>query len=172
MCLLNTDFTIKEVPCYSLKYLNSAPVSLPAKSTPRWGQTKAQVGQFFAYNILLNFETNANLDSMVTGMDNFMIARLSTELAANDVSGYTYSIMMYAGEKLSAANLHRVQAAFGPTEFAIAFKYAPAAIQAQYNATAMVEPLPLSEYWQILGQGTGGAGAGYCGPGYPGAADS
>jgi hypothetical protein len=136
--------------CFSLTVLPNVVISLPAKATPAWGVTPAQVQQLLPYNLLLNFEDNPNLDAAITSMGDVELARLSTELARNDVSGYTYSIMAYAGERLSAANLHRLQAAVGPAVFATALAYMPAATLSAYNASAMYAPIPLGVYWGAL----------------------
>jgi hypothetical protein len=135
------------VPCFYLVQKPGVPISLPAAAVPDWGTTPAQILALYPYNQLLNFARNQNLDAMVTSMDNSMIAHLSTLLAAHDVSNYTYSIMAYAGERLSAANLHRLEAAFGPALFATALAYSPASTRAAYNATPMIAPLLLSAYW-------------------------
>jgi hypothetical protein len=137
-------------PCFYLVNKPSVPIALPAGAAPAWGTTEAQVQALFPYNMLVNFSENPNLDAMVSGMDDVMIARLSTELAANDVSDYTYSIMAYAGERLSAANLHRLAAAFGPQVFATALAYMPAGTLAAYNAAPSPAPSLLSEYWAQL----------------------
>jgi hypothetical protein len=137
-------------PCYSLAVLPNVVISLPAKATPAWGNTPAQVQQLLPYNILLNFEDNPNIDAAVASMGDLELARLSTELASNDVSDYTYSIMAFAGEKLSAANLRRLQAAVGPTVFATAIAYMSATTLAQYNATAVYAPIVLGVYWNSL----------------------
>jgi hypothetical protein len=138
------------LPCFYLHNKPGAPISLPAAAAPAWGTSPAQVQALFPYNMLLNFAENPNLDAMVSGMDNLMIARLSTELAAHDVAGYSYSVMAYAGERLSAANLHRIAAAFGPGLFSTAVAYMPAATLAAYNASAATPPLFLSAYWSAL----------------------
>jgi hypothetical protein len=75
---------------------------------------------------------------------------LSTELAAHDVSNYTYSILAYAAEKLSAANLHRLEAVFGHPLFDTAFSFMPAATASQYNAMAPYPAIPLSANWATL----------------------
>jgi hypothetical protein len=151
------EFAGGYVPCIdlTLKIKSTTIVTLPAKATPNWGRTEAQVQSLFAYNILLHFETNPNLNAMFTGMDQFMLARLSTELAKHDASDYTYSIMAYAGEKLSGANLRRLAAAFGPYDTSIALAYASAATRTAYNASPVVAALPLSQYWWSLGKGAG-----------------
>jgi hypothetical protein len=137
-------------PCYNLTVQPSVPVSLPAKATPGWGSTPAQVQSLFAQNIYLNFQNNGSLDAAFTSMGDVEIARFSTELARNDASGYTYGIMEWAAARLSAANLHRLQAALDPSVFAIALAYMPAATLTQYNATAMYPTIPLSTYWNTL----------------------
>jgi hypothetical protein len=136
-------------PCYSLTVLPSTAISLPATATPAWGTTVAQVQQLMPYNIMLNFEENPNIDAAITATGDVELARLSTELARNDTSDYTLSIMAYAGEKLSAANL-RLQAAFGPTWLATAISWMPAATLSQYNALPVYAPIPLSGYWAAL----------------------
>jgi hypothetical protein len=137
-------------PCYGLTVNPSTVISLPATATPTWGVTMAQVQQLFPSNILLNFEQNPNLNAAITATGDVELARLSTELARNDVSGYTQSIMMYAGQKLSAANLRRLQAVFSPTVFATAVAYMPAATLAQHNAIPVYAPIPLGVYWDSL----------------------
>jgi len=104
-------------------------------SLPQLGVTTAQAQSLMPGTVYLNFMNNPSIDAAVTSMGDVEIARLSTELARNDTMGYTYSIMVYAGEKLSAANLHRLQAAVGPTVFAPALASMPAATLASYNAT-------------------------------------
>jgi hypothetical protein len=53
-------------PCYALTVLPNAVISLPAKATPAWGTTIAQVQQLLPYNLLLDFEENVNIDAAVT----------------------------------------------------------------------------------------------------------
>lgn len=137
-------------PCYALTVLPNAVISLPAKATPAWGTTIAQVQQLLPYNMLLDFEENVNIDAAVTSMGDTELARFSTELASNDVSDYTYSIMAYAGERLSAANLRRLQAAVGPTVFATAIAYMSPSTLAAYNTAAVYAPIPLGVYWNSL----------------------
>jgi hypothetical protein len=138
------------VACYKMVSNPKIPINLPAAATPNWGVTVAQAQSFMPSTVYLNFLNNPNIDLAVTSLGDVELARLSTELARNDVSGYTYSIMMYAAEKLSAANLHRLQAAFGPTVFATALAYMPAATRAAYNASAAYAPIPLGVYWNSL----------------------
>jgi hypothetical protein len=150
------------VACFTLRSNPQVPVSLPALATPNWGVTTAQAQSLMPGTVYLNFMNNPSIDAAVTSMGDVEIARLSTELARNDTMGYTYSIMVYAGEKLSAANLHRLQAAVGPTVFAPALASMPAATLASYNATAMYAPIPLGVYWTALNPSlaTGAPGAG------------
>jgi hypothetical protein len=139
------------LPCFILA--PSRPgvlISLPASATPQLGQTEAEALSLFPYNTYLQAATNPNFDAMFSGMDPVMMARLSTLLAATDVSNYTYSIMAYAGMRLSAVNLRRLQSAFGPAVFATAIAYMPAATLSAYNATPAIPPLGLSEYWNQL----------------------
>jgi hypothetical protein len=146
--------TCPQLAAYHFTLAGTALIKLPAKAAPQWGTTVANIPTLFAYNILLNFERNPNLDAMVSGMDQFMLARLSTELYAHDVNGYTPSILAYAAEKLSGYNLRRLEAQFGPALMASAMEYAPAATLAAYNAiTPWVNPL--SETWWQSGAGAG-----------------
>jgi len=137
--------------CWEFIPVGPTLVSLPGKPTPAWGRTIAEIPTLFAHTILVNFETNKSLNAMITGMDNVMLARLSTELKAHDTQGDTPLILEYAARQLSAANLHRLEAAFGPSLVGSALAYAPAAVQASYADTPNIAPLFLSAYWWALG---------------------
>jgi hypothetical protein len=146
--------TCPQLAPYHYTLTSTGVISLPAKAAPNWGTTVANIPTLFAYNILLNFERNPNLDAMVSGMDQFMLARLSTELYAHDASHYTPSILAYAAEKISGLNLRRLEASFGPALMASAMAYAPAATLAAYNSySPWVNPL--SETWWQSGAGAG-----------------
>lgn len=153
-CTTNCGVSTTVAGPYTLTEVSTVLITLPAKDAPQWGTTVANIPTLFAYNILLNFETNANLDAMVSGMDQFMLARLSTELYAHDASNYTPSILAYAAEKLSGLNLRRLEASFGPALMASAMEYAPAATLAAYN-TYSPWANPLSETWWQSGAGAG-----------------
>jgi hypothetical protein len=148
------------VACSSLTfpYQSTSSVPLPAKTSPAWGTSVAQIPLLFAGVIYSNFQkaTAANLNAMVTGMDDYMLARLSTELKAHDTSGLTPYILATAAEKVSAANLHRLAASFGPAPIAAALNFAPAAVKMAYGSTTLAPtPQPLSAYWWSLGKGAG-----------------
>jgi hypothetical protein len=156
-------------PCYVAKNLAPVPCAtgvtnnvnfkgnpipgapLPGFAPLAWGTTVAQIQQDFPGSILYDFETNPNLDAVLTAMQPAMFARLSTELAALDTANDTYWILAYAAEKVSATNLRALQAAFGPAKMASALGYASPAVQAAYNALPVSAPLFSSQYSISLG---------------------
>lgn len=148
----------QNIPCSYLTWSNAIGFVLPgtaatnpvgAYTSQAWGQTAAQVTAAFPANIAKNFANNANLNAQLTNIVP-ILARLSTELLALDHSGYTAQILESAAKKASAANLRLLQSAFGNTLMAPAMKYAPAAIQAQYNALPALAPFPLSANYYAL----------------------
>jgi hypothetical protein len=124
-------------------------VTQPANNIS-WGTTEASIFANFASTIYSNFTTNTQLNAMITAADNFMLGRLSTELAAHDTAGYTPLILQAAAAQLSAAQLSRLRSAFGPTLVNAAVAYAPAAVQSAYYATPIATPLPLSQYFYAV----------------------
>jgi hypothetical protein len=129
---------------------NTTAGPLPA-STQNWGTTAVAIQSNFAANLYANFEANPALDAMFANMDSGMLARMSTELAANDTAGYTPYILARAATQLSAANLSKLRSAFGPTLVNAAIAYAPAAVQSAYNSTPAAAAVPISEYYYSLG---------------------
>jgi hypothetical protein len=88
-------------------------------------------------------------------MTNMMLARLTTLLAAHDAVGYTPTILAYAAEKGTAANLQRLASAFGTAKIATALPYATATVQSAYKKLPVLAALPYSENWWALGLGKG-----------------
>jgi hypothetical protein len=124
---------------------------IPA-SALNWGTTKTAIQSQFAANIYANFQANPALNAMFTQMQGMMLARLSTELAANDSAGYTPGILGLAAAQLSAANLSYLRSAFGPTLVnAAAATYAPAAVYSAYLATPAAPAVQYSQYYYALG---------------------
>jgi hypothetical protein len=126
-------------------------VSLPSVKPLAWGTTATQIQQDFALNILYEFETNPNLNALLTNIQPIMLARLSTELKALDSAGHTFWVIVSAAEKVSAANLRLLQSVFGPGPLGWALPYAPPAVQAAYNSLPVRAPLPYSRYAIELG---------------------
>lgn len=140
---------------FVVNYVSSTSITSPAGTTlPNWGSSIAQIPEMFAYTQLVNFEGSTTLNAMFSGMDSSMLARWTTELAANDHSNYTPTILEYAAKQLSAANLVRLASAMGPTKVASALSYAPAAVAAQYRQLPAAPALEFSEYWFELGNTT------------------
>lgn len=142
----------------TLTYLGTAPVAIPGEVPPNYGTTPAEVGTLFESTILANFENSPNLDAMVSGMDDMMLARLSTELVAHQhPSAYgdytTYVLVDIMMNRLSAANLHRMAAVFGPNYFwGMQWLYpARPDMVAAYNALPAPVPYPLGQWWVSQG---------------------
>lgn len=142
----------------TLTYLGTTAVAIPGEVPPNYGSTPAEVGTLFESTILANFENNPNLDAMVSGMDDLMLARLSTELAAHtQPSAYgdftTYILADIMMNRLSAANLHRMAAVFGPSYFwGMQWLYPPRPdLVAAYNALPAPVPARLGQWWVSLG---------------------
>lgn len=148
--------TPPQVACcaYHYQYAGSTRITLPARATPNWGTTVAEVQSRFAYTVYLNFLRSPNLDAMISGMDPMMLARLSTELAANDTAGYTQAILNLAAQRVSALNLHRLASAFGPTRITMALTTEPAMVRS-YLSSPTLPPTPFSTYWWQSGLGAG-----------------
>jgi hypothetical protein len=127
----------------------SAPVPT---NTSAWGATPATIQANFAHNIYLNVSANPSLDASIKSMDNLMLARLSTELAANDPSGYTPSILAVAAAQVSAATLVRMRSAFGPSVDTAVAANAPGAVKSAYFATPQAAALTISQNSYSLGQ--------------------
>jgi hypothetical protein len=140
---------------YALVRQGQTRVSLAGKAAPNWGTSIATIPIAFGPAILANFRTNANLNAMVSGMDNMMLARLSTELHLH-ASSLTPTILAYAAQKLTGANLRRLEAVFGADAMAYPIgEFAPAATLKAYGALPVPAPFPLSEAWWQAGKGAG-----------------
>jgi hypothetical protein len=122
---------------------------IPTFPNTPWGTTTASIEANFAYNIMLDAEHNANLNTAITTIGPVMLARLSTEMARLDAGGYTHWFLAYAVGKVSAANMQRLHTAFGDTAMNAVVAYMPAAVRAAYVAVA---PLPYSQM-QIITKG-------------------
>jgi hypothetical protein len=119
--------------------------AVPAYTAAGWGNTHAAVATNFGAVQLSNFQTNPSIDSQMTNIDPGTMAQLSVEiwrLAPSDVAG----IYVAAAQRLSAANLAKMRAAFGPTMDAYIADNTPAAVLAQYSAITPYPALPYSQY--------------------------
>jgi hypothetical protein len=140
---------------YGLLREGQTRVSLGAKAAPNWGTSLATIPTAFGPAIEANFKNNPNLNAMVTGMDNMMLARLSTELHLHAAS-LTPTILAYAAQKLNGANLRRLEAVFGADAMAYPIgEFAPEATLTAYGALPVPAPFPLSEAWWQAGKGAG-----------------
>jgi hypothetical protein len=141
-------------------YVNPVYEPLPGEVPPNYGSSAAEVAALFEPTLLANIVNNPDLDSMVSGMDDAMLGRLSTELAANAHPGpygdfTVYVIANVFENRLSAANLHRAAAAFGP-EYFMGVQYGwlyPARpdVTAAYNALGIPTPNPIGEWAASVG---------------------
>ena len=119
--------------------------AIPAYTAAGWGNTHAAVATNFGAVQLSNFQSNPSIDSQMTNIDPGTMAQLSVEmwrLAPSDVAG----VYVAAAQRLSAANLAKMRAAFGPTMDAYIADDTPAAVLAQYTAITPYPALPYSYY--------------------------
>lgn len=128
------------------------PLSLPAFKAGNYGATPAAVMAAMPAFLLEYFETNPNLDAVITRAGPITIARMSTELAALDTTAaeYTHWILAYAIVRgVSVANLKMLHAAFGDVAMSSVLHYMSAATLAAYNTLPPgqtgVIPLPYSQ---------------------------
>jgi hypothetical protein len=149
-----TSLVQEGVPCaaatyaagirYGTQATNTQPV-VPAYTAAGWGNSHAAVATNFGAVQLANFQSSAAIDSQMANIDPLTMAQLSVEmwrLAPSDVPG----VYVAAAQRLSAANLAKMRAAFGPTMDAYIADYTPAAVLAQYGAITPYPVLPYSYY--------------------------
>lgn len=168
LCLLTLSM---QVQAQTFTYQGTMQVPLPAAAAPNWGTSATEVAALFDEAILANFQANPALDTVLSDMDDLMLAQFSTELMVNDPTACSHlpvsqrsacwqqwpppntsiAVLTVAAQKASAANLLRLEAAFGPLLMNYALPAAPAAVQAAYNAAAVPAPLPGSHYWLLGG---------------------
>jgi hypothetical protein len=103
--------------------------AVPAYTAAGWGNSHAAVATNFGAVQLANFQSSAAINSQMANIDPGTMAQLSVEmwrLAPSDVAG----VYVAAAQRLSAANLAIMRAAFGPTMDAYIADYTPAAVLA------------------------------------------
>jgi hypothetical protein len=125
----------------------------PPVNTASWGTTNAGIQAAFAANIYNDLAANTGIEAQFANMDDVMLARLSTELAMHDPSGYTPYILDEFARQLTAADLVRLASAFGTTAVGSAVTQAPSAVQAAYHASAVAPALPVSQALYLQGGG-------------------
>jgi hypothetical protein len=141
---------------YRFIHIGSTPISLAPKAAPNWGISIPTIYTMFAPTILYNFQHNSNLNTMLNGMDELMMARMSTLLAEYDTTHLTWEILAAAAQKVSGTNLRRLEAAFGAAAMAYPIgEYASTATLKAYGAAPVLAPFPLSEAWWQAGLGAG-----------------
>jgi hypothetical protein len=153
-CQSITTLVQEGVPCtaatyaagirYGTKSTITQPAS-PAYTAAGWGNSHAAVATNFGAVQLANFQSNAAIDSQMTNIDPATMAQLSVELwrlAPSDVP----DVYIAAAQRLSAANLAKMRAAFGTTMDAYIADYAPATVLQQYSVITPYSALPFSHY--------------------------
>jgi hypothetical protein len=140
------------IPCDPLTVTSVTPTTPPGTwivapwVLPALGSTPATVTANFSYIQVENFTTNPHLDAMFTAMTPDMLARLSTEMHQTDPgNSWTPRLLEVSMQKLSAANLRRLQGAFGSLKAYTA--YASAATLDALARIPVAAPLPTSAYW-------------------------
>ena len=150
--------------------------SLKGGTMPAWGSTPLEIGNMFPGVMLAAFKgpncstppCAGQLNGAVSHMDDFMLARFSTELIAHDPNYVDIpAIFKLAAVALDVNNLLRMAAAFGPSFMATyAVPYMTAQVRPNYEElVSSVTPLLQSHWWALKGgvlpdqptAGTGGA---------------
>jgi len=117
----------------------------PSATMPSQGDSVASVNAQFAPVILWEFETEsaATLNAQMAQFTNLNLSRFSHQYWVSS-QGNLGLLMELAAEKLTAANLARWAAAFGPemTQWAVT-NYSPVSVQSEY--TAIAKPAIIAE---------------------------
>jgi hypothetical protein len=127
----------------SLQLRLALPAPLPG--SPSFGTTKAAVHTQFAAVILYNFQNNTSLNGQISQMAQIELARLSRQYYIES-NGNMAPLLAVAAQKLTAANLILIAAAFGQANVdAAVAAYAPAATKATYGASSRMAIMDRSQ---------------------------
>lgn len=150
---------VRNLPCENIPPATPFHITVAQPNTihtnafapPNWGTSAAEVHTNFAQALYDDFARNTAIKSQFEATQAVTIALLSQYMAANDPIGAdTWDMLYEAARSLTAADLVRLEASFGPNVDSAVEAGAPPAVAQAYFAAGTPSPTPGGWWWSTI----------------------